>query len=241
MRRFGVIGYPIKQSFSPDYFANKYKKLGLSDYSYVSFEMQSAEGLKSFLAKNELDGINITMPLKQSVIHQLDGISYTAGALNAVNTIHVKNSKLYGYNTDVFGFRDSLLPLLNSQHTSALVFGTGGSSLAVTYVLRQLGIDYKLVSTSGRGDYTYEQLTQDIIQSNKILINTTPLGMQHRLEEMVPIPYNAIGDLHLCYDLIYTPAETAFLKTCKVQGASIKNGLQMLELQADKSWEIWNV
>lgn len=241
MRNFGVIGFPIKHSFSPGYFASKFKDLSITDCSYSAFELEDIANIKKLIRDNSLIGLNVTMPHKQGIIHYLDGISNDAVALNAVNTVRVIDDKLYGYNTDLYGFRNSLTPLLSSNHVKALIFGTGGSSSAVKFVLSQLGIAYKSVSRNSGADYTYESLTEEVIVDNKLLINTTPLGMHHKLDECVTIPYDAITNDDLCYDLVYTPAETLFLKKCKEHGASIKNGLQMLELQADKSWEIWNM
>jgi len=241
MRNYGVIGFPIKHSFSPGYFTQKYKDLSITDCSYAAFEVENLSNLHQFIEQHNLSGLNVTMPYKQVVIQHLDYISHEANALNAVNTVRVENSKLYGYNTDIFGFRDSLTPLLTKSHTKALIFGTGGSSAAVRYVLSQLGIEHHTVSRSKGAAFTYESLTEDNIAEHTLLINTTPLGMLHLIDESVTIPYRAVSKKHLCYDLIYTPTETLFLKQCKSQGAAVKNGLQMLEKQADKSWDIWNM
>jgi shikimate dehydrogenase len=241
MRNFGVIGFPIKHSFSPIYFTNKFKDLSITDSSYSALELEDLDSLKQLIIDKNLVGFNVTMPHKQGVLHHLDFVSHDAISVNAVNTVKVIDGELHGHNTDLFGFRNSLTPLLTKEHSSALIFGTGGSSAAVRYVLNELGIVYKSVSRKEGSDYTYNSLTKEIISETNLLINTTPLGMKHRLNESVDIPFEAINNKHLCYDLIYTPSETMFLKKCKEQGAVVKNGLQMLELQADKSWEIWNM
>ncbi|MDA8886255.1 shikimate dehydrogenase [Bacteroidia bacterium] len=241
MTKYGVIGYPVKNSFSPAYFANKFKNLGLSDFDYQAYEIKSAEGLRAFFERENLSGVNVTMPIKQEVISYLDEISHSAVKINAVNTITFKNGKLYGDNTDHIGFGKSIIPLLNSGHKKALIFGTGGASLAVKFMLGQLGIPYAVVSRLAGVEFTYDSLNHDILKQYTILINSTPLGMQHRIDEAVNIPYDYIGERHLCYDLVYDPLETIFLKQCKSRGATIKGGLEMLELQADRSWEIWNM
>ena len=241
MKKYGVIGYPVKNSFSPHYFADKFKNHGLNDFAYQAYEMKSAAGLRAFLEKENLYGVNVTMPLKQEVIYYLDEISHASVKINAVNTITFKNGKLYGDNTDHIGFGKSIFPLLNSGHKKALIFGTGGAALAVKFVLGQLGIHYAVVSRQAGFDFTYDSLNHDILKQYTILINSTPLGMQHRIDEALNIPYQYIGEEHLCYDLVYDPLETLFLKQCKSRGATVKGGLEMLELQADRSWEIWNV
>jgi len=240
VKNYGVIGYPIKQSFSPSYFAKKFRDLGLTEYSYDAYALKSTKNLKQFIDKNKLNGLNVTMPLKQSVIPQLDRISTMASEINAVNTVLSKKGNLYGYNTDISGFRKSLLPCLSRHQKSALIFGTGGSSLAIKFVLRGLGIPYNVVSRSPGVEFTYGDLDADIISEHKLLINTTPLGMKHRMNESVDIPYAGIGNEHLCYDLIYSPEKTKFLSIAEEQGSKIKNGLEMLKIQAEKSWEIWN-
>lgn len=241
MKKYGVIGYPVLQSFSPQYFAEKFQILGLHDFIYEAIEVEDISTIRSLIQKGEWDGLNVTIPHKQSVIPYLDGLSDLAVKLNAVNTIKLEGQKLMGYNTDYYGFSTSLTRVLSKEHSSALIFGSGGSSLAVRFALRKLGIDYKLISRGAGGDLTYSQLTNEIVAQHKILINTTPLGMYPNLDEAVNIPYEGIGVDHLCFDLVYNPSETVFLYKCKLQGAQVKNGREMLELQADKSWDIWNM
>ena len=240
MKKYGVIGFPIKQSFSPQYFANKFEKLGIIDCTYDAYEVESLSDLKKFASKNNLSGFNVTMPHKQAIIPHLDGISEAAVKINAVNTVTVREGKLYGDNTDHYGFTQSICGLMRAGKTKALIFGTGGSSLAVRYALNQMGVSYAMVSRERGADFTYDNLTEEDIRVNTLLINTTPLGMMPNTEACVAIPYQGIGEHHICYDLVYTPEETLFLKKANEEGATIKSGLQMLELQADKSWEIWN-
>ena len=186
-------------------------------------------------------GLNVTIPYKETVISFLDELDETAAAVGAVNTIAFSNGKTTGFNTDCYGFEMSLKPFLKSHHHAALVLGTGGAAKAVCFVLKKLGIDFLQVSrTPGTGKISYEKIDQAIINAHKIIINTTPLGMHPNVESLPAIPYQFVSDEHLFYDLVYNPAETAFLKKGKESGAATINGLEMLHLQAAKSWEIWN-
>jgi shikimate dehydrogenase len=241
LHQYGIIGYPLSHSFSPAYFNNKFAKLAI-DAHYDVFPLENISLFPALLQSNKnLRGLNVTIPYKQSVIPFLDDLDDTAQVVGAVNCISINNGRSKGYNTDITGFKESLLPLLQSQHRQALVLGTGGASLAVNYALEQLGISYlKISRESSKGDRTYEQLTPDIITHRKLIINTTPLGMYPLIEDAPPLPYNAVGPQHLFYDLIYNPVETKFLALGKQHGAIIKNGLQMLELQAEDGWKIWN-
>ncbi|NNJ55692.1 MAG: shikimate dehydrogenase [Bacteroidia bacterium] len=239
MRNFGVIGYPIGQTFSPAYFAKKFSELGINDACYNAFEVNDLKNVKDFTSKNRLSGFNVTIPHKLEIIKYLDWIDPVAAEINAVNVVKVSDGKLLGFNTDYFGFQESLIPLIQGKVT-AMVFGSGGSSAAVKFALNQLKIDFEVVSRSISKGIPYDALNKKDIESNLLLINTTPLGMHTSLGECVDIPYHGITSRHLCYDLIYNPLETEFLRRCKSFGATIKNGLQMLELQADKSWDIWN-
>ncbi|MFB1003742.1 MAG: shikimate dehydrogenase [Bacteroidia bacterium] len=239
MKKYGVIGFPVKHSFSPAYFAQKFNFLGITDCEYAAYELSNIVDIKELIARENLAGFNVTIPYKQTIIPYLDHISEAAAQINAVNTITVKNGKWYGDNTDHIGFSSSLMGLMPSDETKALIFGTGGSSLAVRYALNQMGISYNSVSRGAAGDYTYDEITLSIVKEHRLLINTTPLGMYPRVAESVAIPYEAIGDKHLCYDLVYTPEETEFLCKAKAKKATIKNGLEMLEIQADEAWDIW--
>lgn len=239
MRNFGVIGYPIGQTFSPAYFAKKFKHQEIKDASYKAYEVKELTGIKEFIQNNKLTGINVTIPHKQEIIKYLDKIDPIASEINAVNVVKEVNGKLIGFNTDYLGFKESLISLIPGK-TSALIFGSGGSSAAIKYALKKLQISSKVVSRDSSKAVSYADLSKADIASNLLLINATPLGMQATLGQCVDIPYEAISKEHVCYDLIYNPAETEFLRRCKAIGATTKNGLEMLELQADKSWEIWN-
>ncbi|MBX2845558.1 MAG: shikimate dehydrogenase [Saprospiraceae bacterium] len=241
-RIYGLLGKDISYSFSPAYFKAKFEREGISNVDYLMFDevdpfvfMAKANKMKG------LEGFNITIPYKQSLIPIFDSISFEASEMLAVNCVKRNGSKWEGYNTDVYGFEYSLAPLLAAHHSKAVVLGTGGASRAVTFVLQKLGIAFLTVSRSkNKADLTYEQLSPAMIQNFPIIINTTPLGTHPNIDQKPAIPYEALNESHLLYDLVYNPAESAFLTAGKNQGAAIKNGLQMLELQAEKSWEIWN-
>ncbi len=239
-RRFAVIGKPVKHSFSPSYFSKKFEALELTDCEYSALEVEDIADIRRIAMDENLVGFNVTIPHKQTILAYLDSVSEAAKVIGAVNTVTVKNGKLHGDNTDYIGFRKSLQPLISSLVTKALIFGTGGSSAAVRYALNQMGVLHASVSRGNFADYTYYELTLADIAEHKLLINTTPLGMSPYVDTSVPIDYTAIGKKHICYDLIYTPAETQFLRLAKENGATAKNGLQMLEIQADASWDIWN-
>jgi shikimate dehydrogenase len=240
MALYGLIGYPLTHSFSPAYFHNKFEKLGI-DATYKAFPLAHISDLPALIEQYpEMEGINVTIPYKELVIPYLDAIDPAAKLIEAVNCIHIKDGVRTGYNTDYLGFMQSLKPLLKHQHTHALILGSGGASKAVQYAMQQLGIMYKLVSRSGENDYTYLQLTDEIIDSHKLIINTTPLGMYPNTDICPLLPYNAIGYQHLLYDLVYNPTESKFLLMGKKQKAATKNGYEMLILQADASWDIWN-
>jgi shikimate dehydrogenase len=239
MKKYGVIGFPVKHSFSPAYFAQKFNFLGITDCEYAAYELSNIADIKKLVARENLAGFNVTIPYKQTIIPYLDHISEAASQINAVNTVTVKNGTWYGDNTDHIGFSSSAKRLMPSDETKALVFGTGGSSSAVRYALNEMNVSYKSVSRGPAGDYTYDEVTSRIVKEHRLLINTTPLGMYPRIEGCIAIPYEAIGEKHLCYDLVYTPEETEFLCKARANNARIKNGLEMLEIQADKAWDIW--
>ncbi|OSZ82213.1 shikimate dehydrogenase [Chitinophagaceae bacterium IBVUCB1] len=236
---YGLIGYPLSHSFSPPYFAKKFAEQGI-DADYKAYPLASIEELTALLNNNpSLQGLNVTIPYKQEVIPYLDAIDDAAKAIGAVNCITIKDGILAGYNTDWIGFTDSIHPLLQPDHTHALVLGSGGSSKAVVYALKQLGIQYNIVSRNG-GNYQYSQLTESIIQAHTIIINTTPLGMYPHTDNAPDIPYQFLTTSHLLYDLVYNPAETVFMQKGILAGATVKNGYEMLVLQAEASWRIWN-
>lgn len=247
MREFGLIGYPLEHSFSARYFGQKFAAENISDAVYKLFPLQNISELPEFLAINtDLQGFNITIPHKIVILPFLSELSAEAAQAGAVNCVKIKRTDsgyyLKGFNTDVYGFRESLKPRLKPHHTSALILGTGGAAKAAAMVLRQLGISYSFVSRNPelKNTLIYHNLTADVLTEHTIIINTTPAGMYPKVDLFPEIPYNLLTDKHLLFDLIYNPAETLFLRKGKLAGAETLNGLQMLELQAEKSWEIWN-
>lgn len=240
-RRFGLIGYPLSHSFSPGWFARKFESLGIAA-RYDAFPLDNIAQLPELLLQTPgLEGLNVTIPYKEAVLPYLHALHPAAAAIGAVNCIRIDHGKLTGYNTDTIGFRDSLLPLLQPHHTAALILGKGGAALAVAYTLQQLGISYRYVSSSGRaGTLGYEDLSPEMLAEVSLIINTTPLGMYPHTDSFPPLPYEALGKQHLLYDLIYNPEETTFLKLGQANGATTQNGMQMLVLQAEASWRIWN-
>ncbi|MCC8089268.1 MAG: shikimate dehydrogenase [Rikenellaceae bacterium] len=245
MKLYGLIGYPLGHSFSKAYFENKFNKEGLSDSKYENYPIQKI-GLISELIKNnpELSGLNITIPYKQDIIPFLSDIDNQAKEIGAVNCVKIyregENYKLKGYNTDVTGFMDSLLNMIGPDRPNALVFGTGGASKAVIFVLKELGIPYKCVSRfSKEGVIPYEEVTRDLISQHKLLINCTPLGTFPNTSDYVNIPYESISQGHYLYDLVYNPSETQFLKKGRMKGATVKNGYEMLVLQAESGYKIF--
>lgn len=240
-KKLGLIGRNISYSFSPHYFEKKFKALGLNHLSYDIFDLKKIEEVREVFAIPHLLGLNVTIPYKQEVIPYLDNISPEAESIGAVNTIQIVNRKFIGHNTDYIGFSKSIQPLIQKHHQKAMILGTGGANKAVQFALNQLHIPFTVISRSAeKGDFTYDDLTTAMIQEHTIIINTTPLGTYPNIQKFPKIPIQAINSSHLVYDLIYNPTETTLLNMAKNQGASIKNGLEMLELQADAAWEIWN-
>ncbi|KAB1154555.1 shikimate dehydrogenase [Tenacibaculum aiptasiae] len=242
---FALVGRNISYSFSKGYFTKKFEDLKLEENEYVNFDIQSIKELPKKIKenKNNLKGMNVTIPYKLEVFNYLDKIDKKALKVGAVNTIRIsKKGKLKGFNTDVYGFKKSLKPLLEKHHKKALILGTGGASKAVAYVLEELGIKYKFVSRSpeGKKEISYNDLSKGIIEAYQIIVNCTPLGTYPNIDDCPNIPYENVTSKHLLYDLIYNPSETTFLKKGKEKGAIIKNGLEMLEQQAEKAWRIWN-
>ncbi len=242
MKVYGLIGYPLSHSFSKGFFAGKFAREGIRDCMYESFPIPEINELPALLAQYpDLQGLNVTIPYKQAVMSYLDELSPAAAQIGAVNCIHFKEGRKTGYNTDAIGFRRSLEPLLQPHHNKALVLGTGGAAKAVQYVLEGLNIPYKLVSRQASADsISYEQLDAATMASHTLIVNTTPLGMYPNVSAAPALPYEQLTDKHLLYDLIYNPAVTAFLQQGADRGATIKNGHEMLILQAEASWEIWN-
>lgn len=244
---YGLIGYPLGHSFSAKYFNNKFAQEGI-DNSYCLFPLKSIEELIDLLNnKPSLQGLNVTIPYKEKVISYLQNISPEAKAIGAVNVINITSSNtgrapiLSGYNTDWKGFSLSLIPLLSEKIKSALVLGTGGASKAVIFALKKLGIQAKSVSRNkSENCLTYSELTQEVIKRHLLIVNTTPLGMSPDIASFPDIPYQYLTEQHICYDLVYNPQVTEFMKKSEANGAKVKNGLEMLHLQAELSWEIWN-
>jgi len=243
--QFGLVGKTLKHSFSKHYFEEKFKALNLANYSYSNFELGDINEFKKLLEANpDLCGLNVTVPYKESIISFLDELTPEAKAIGAVNCIKIMNGKTLGYNTDEFGFRFSIKPFLEPKHNRALIFGTGGSSKAVAYALKSIGVEYYFVTSSQNkklpNTFFYSELNPVILKQFLLLINCTPLGMFPEVSNAPAIPYDCVSPDHLAYDLIYNPEETLFLLKCREQGATTINGLSMLKLQAEKSWEIWN-
>lgn len=237
MKTYGLIGKNISYSFSRNYFANKFKKEDVKNSQYINFDIDNLSELNNIFNTDNF-GFNVTIPYKEAIIPYLDSLDFHAEKIGAVNTIKLENGKKIGFNTDWIGFKKSIEPLLNSHHTKALILGTGGASKAVIYALDQLKIETLMVSRYG--EISYEDLSEEIIQNHAIIINCTPVGTFPNVDAAPEIPYHFITKNHLAYDLIYNPAETLFLKKCKEKGAVVKNGLEMLEIQAEASWKIWN-
>lgn len=230
----------MSHSFSAGYFSEKFAAEKI-DAVYHNFPMEDISIFPSLLTMPGLKGLNITIPYKQKVIPFLNAISDEASAIGAVNCIHIAEGKTTGYNTDVIGFTDSLTPLLAPHHNRALILGTGGASLAVAYALTQLNIPFLKVSRvpSAGNTVSYEAITDELIATHTLIINTTPLGTFPDVDTFPPIPYHLLTGKHLLYDLVYNPAATRFLTFGKQYGASVKNGLEMLHLQAEAAWHIW--
>ncbi|MEZ5026789.1 MAG: shikimate dehydrogenase [Chitinophagales bacterium] len=243
IKQFGLIGFPLSHSFSKGYFAEKFKKEKIQNCDYDIFPLEKIADFEILCQQQtNLVGLNVTIPYKEQVIPFLDELNEDAKAIGAVNTIKFFQGKKIGYNTDCYGFEMSLKPLLKSHHQSALILGTGGASKAVEYVLKKLGITYQYVSRNKQAHtITYDELSKDFdLLQTQIIINTTPLGMYPNIDAAPPLPYSKINEHFILYDLVYNPEKTLFLKYGKTQGAQTKNGLEMLYLQAEKSWEIWN-
>lgn len=242
MKRYGLIGHPLKHSQSRFYFNEKFEYEGL-DCLYQHFDLKSLDELQEVMERYpDLCGFNVTIPYKEAIIPLLDEIDETAKQVGAVNVVKITEGKLKGYNTDVYGFDQLLNRALNGKTINhALVLGTGGASKAVQFVLKQKGISYSTVSRSAeKGDYTYDTLSDEVLRQNHLIINTTPLGMAPQVDTFPDLHYQALSGKHILIDLIYNPKETAFMELGKTWGAKVYNGMQMFEEQAKKTWEIFN-
>lgn len=244
MRQFGLIGYPLSHSFSKGYFTEKFSKEGIDGTAYENYPIEQIAAFNQLWKDHvALEGLNVTIPHKKSVIPYLQYVSPVVKDIQACNCIRKFEGALYGYNTDVVGFEKSLHPFLKSHHKKALILGTGGAAAAVEWVLKKLNIQYQFVSRSAKGNadvISYTSLIPDVIEEHTLIINTSPVGMYPNVDEAPPIPYEAINAQHHLYDLIYNPAITKFLANGLAQGATTQNGLEMLHLQAEESWRIWN-
>lgn len=254
MKKYGLIGYPLGHSFSAGFFAEKFAKEGI-DARYDNYEMPTVEGLRTLIESDtELCGLNVTIPHKQAVIPLLDDLTPEARAIGAVNVIRIERTidaavRLIGCNSDIIGFTESIRPLLKPHHTKALVLGTGGASKAVVAGLRSLGIEPTYVSRRpAPGQFTYDDLrvesaeghSSNIIKEHTVIVNCSPVGMHPHVDEAPAIPYELLTPRHLLYDLVYNPLDTRFMQLGREHGAMVKNGLEMLHLQAIAAWNMWN-
>lgn len=240
-KKYALIGKSLSHSFSQKYFTDKFLREEISA-AYHNVEITEKSELKSLLAM-DFDGFNVTMPYKEVIMDYLDELSPAAREVGAVNTIQVKEGKLIGHNTDVFGFQQMIKPFFESQHERALIIGTGGASKAVAYVLENLGVSVVYLSRQPKraNEFGYDDLNENMITFNGIIVNTTPVGMFPAVDSFIELPFEALTTRHLVVDLIYNPEETVFLRKAKEQGAKTINGLTMLHQQAEQAWKIWNM
>ena len=243
MNRYGLIGFPLSHSFSEKYFANKFLREGITDCVYQNFPIENIGDLGKLITENQdLKGLNVTIPYKEKVLAYLTDSNTIVKSIGACNCIKIQNGTLSGYNTDAIGFEKSLLTHLRPQHSKALILGEGGAAKAVSYVLEKLGIEYLYVvrrGTSGNGKVLFNDLTNSLIASHTLIVNSTPIGTYPNVLECPPINYEVLNSSHYLYDLIYNPEKTMFLQKGEAKGAIIKNGYEMLLLQAEESWKIW--
>ncbi|RFM26129.1 shikimate dehydrogenase family protein [Deminuibacter soli] len=242
MRTFGIIGFPLSHSFSQKYFTEKFAAEGITDAVFNAYPMEHIAQLTQLLESEQtLEGFCITIPHKRNVLPWLSHVSPAAEQMNACNCVRVKGGRLFGYNTDCTGFQRSFTPQLQSHHTQALILGTGGAAAAIEYTLKQLGMPYKYVSRTPHENYlTYDMLTADIMAAYLVIINCTPLGTYPDVETAPPIPYELVTPQHYLYDVVYNPPLTRFLQHGTEKGAVVKNGYDMLTIQAEENWKIWN-
>lgn len=236
--KLGLVGRNISYSFSKTYFEDKFQKLGLKNCSYNLFDLTNIELITDVFKNDDLTGLNVTQPYKVAILTYLDALSDEAFAIGAVNTILIKNGKKTGYNTDAFGFEQSLLMMKKDHHKKALILGDGGAAKAVKFVLNKYNIPFKVISRNGLDNF--ENLSENCVQNHDIIIQCTPVGTYPNIEKHLPFPFQALTNNHLVMDLIYNPAETEFLKKAAHFGAKTMNGQYMLEQQAEKAWQIWN-
>lgn len=244
MKLFGLIGYPLSHSFSKKYFTGKFEEWKLKDHGYELFSIEDIDMFPALIKTwPDLVGLNVTIPYKQRVIEYLDDLDPAAADIGAVNTIKFVDGKLIGYNSDVYGFEYSLVPLLSKDiEYKALVLGSGGASKGIIWVLQKLGIGYQVVSRKDvEGYMKYTDVIEEILGDHKLIINTTPLGMTPNADSCPALPYSGLTSEHVLYDLVYNPETTKFMQHGLDANSTVKNGLEMLHLQADRSWQIWNL
>ncbi len=243
-RLFGIIGYPLAHSFSERFFLEKFRSQGIDDAHFIPFPIEHISDLPSVIAAHPLlKGFAITIPHKKAILPMLTSATPEVQQMGACNCVRIENGQLHGYNTDVLGFEQSFRKQLLPHHTHALVLGSGGAAAAVEFGLKKLNIKYKIVSRTGdvaKGQIGYQDLTQALLSTYTVVINTTPLGTFPKVDEAPPIPYTYLTNQHYLFDLVYNPAETTFLRLGKAQGASVENGYDMLIIQAEANWAIWN-
>lgn len=242
MRKFGLLGRNIEYSFSRKFFKHFFEKENIRA-EYVNFDLDSLPDLKTFILENpSLEGFNVTIPYKESILSSLHKLDDTAQRVQAVNTVKIVNGESIGYNTDVFGFTKAIFPMLENHHEQALILGTGGAAKAIAAALKSMSIATTFVSRTpqGAGQIHYEDLSKDIIQSHYLIVNCTPVGTSPKERECPAIPYKYITEKHFLFDLVYNPPLTKFLAFGKQKGAKVSNGLAMLEYQALRAWDIWN-
>lgn len=248
MKTFGLIGHRLGYSFSRNFFTEKFQRENLTNHEYVNFELDSiSEFPRIFEQGKEIGGLNCTIPYKQQIMQYLDEIDPEAAQVGAVNTVKITYKEgrrfLKGFNTDIYGFENSLKPMLDEKHKKALILGTGGASKAIKHILNKSGIDFVSASIEEQlfeKEIRYHQIDEQLLKEYLIVIQATPVGTFPNVDQCPDIPYQYISSNHVCFDLVYNPEETMFLKKAKAQGAKTKNGLEMLHLQALKAWEIWN-
>ncbi len=241
MQSFGLIGYPLSHSFSKKYFDEKFAKEGWHDIVFNNYSIEHIDLLHEVLQNKNLLGLAVTIPYKKSVIPLLNGVDALVREIEACNCIKIYDGKLFGFNTDIIGFEESFVRNLLPQHKQALILGTGGAAAAVEFVLKKLNIKYQFVSRNTISNaLMYSDLNEEMMNENQIIINTSPVGTYPNVDESPAIPYQFITPQHYLFDLIYNPAETKFLQEGKLKGAVIKNGYEMLVLQAEENWKIWN-
>lgn len=246
MRKYGLVGYPLGHSFSKKYFTEKFAAENISDCVYNNYPLENLDNFNEFLnSDEELVGLNVTIPYKSQIIRFVDVLEAEAAEIGAVNVLKIKRQshkfRVFGYNSDVTGIRDTLLPYINDNVRNALILGTGGSSRAVSHVLNKLGLSVLMVSREKKpGSISYPDVTAEIIDKSRIIVNTTPLGMFPNIEGKPPIDYTRLTKQHILFDLVYNPELTSFLRMGAAQGCTTLSGLKMLHSQAEKAWEIWN-